>query len=341
MYTLAAMRAILTNRINLSTSSSTQVLWQDQSIGQMIDSAWWRIQDVAYADLALDGVTARWFLPGEDITILPPAMQIQPALINTARLASPAAAPTVTASGSGSSLPVGVYRCAIAYNTAYGQTGLSPETDVTVTAGQNIVFAAMTFPATGEGIPAVVTAQCYITDANSYTWKNAGLSVGTPVAITSPAATPAAGKPFLVYASSFSAVSWLADAPDSVLIEDGVKADGTLVDPAVDIAGATISATVAPTVTGNLSMVRVRYQRRVPQPDYTAPLSLLRVPEQWARIATLGYYLGIVADNQSGGDMRSLRAESEARLQQADLLYRQSVPLVLPARFRVEQWLAG
>jgi hypothetical protein len=332
VYTLTQLRAHLTARVGLTQAAASVQAWQDQAIGQMIDSCWWRIMETAFVDCAVDGVTQRWFLPGENIQVLPPSRQSQPNGLNTAGIASPLLAPTLSASGSGSTLPAGTYRAAFAWVSAAGETLISPVLSVLIAAGQNIVI----------GVPALITgatsAHCYLSPPNATTWLDQGTTTGTTKTCTAPGATPAVGKPFITYVP-FTQVAWLSEATDSVATEDGIQADGTATS--ITLPGATVSAAVPPIITGSATLVRVWYARRVPQPDYTNPADLIRAPEQFARICALGYYLGILSDNQAGGDLRSWRAESEARLTQADLLYRQAVPPVIPGHLRADAWLAG
>jgi hypothetical protein len=222
---LSDYRTFLTKRVQLSTATGTVQDYQDQAVGEMIDSCFWRIQDVTWIDLTVNGTTQRWFIPGEDLTILPARLQFA---------------------------PVGL------------------------------------------------TDHLLFTD-----------------------------------------VTWNQLAGDDLIVEQLTKADGTLVDPSADTVGGTISATTAPSVSGTKTKVRVWYQRRIPQPDFTNASSVIRAPEQFGRIATLGYYLGILADNQPGGDVREWRAKSDEYLQQAAQLYQQAVPPVLPRWMRSDDWLVG
>jgi hypothetical protein len=224
MYTLAQMRAFLSARIPLTSDTTLVQGWQDQAIGECIDTCWWRIQRVAFLDFTLNGVTQRFTIPGEDVILLPPARQVAPD----------------------------------------GVTG---------------------------------TTQ------------------------------------YLPYAS----VSWRQRAPDAVTTEPNVDVAGLpTVTPSVTVAATTPPAPILNVATTKL---RLWYQCRVPQPDYTVPTSPIYVPEQFARIATLCYYTGIISDNQAGGDMRQWRKQSEEYRQQAGLLYAQSVPLAFPQEMQADDYL--
>lgn len=343
MYTVAQLRTALGKAVTVTTAAATLQDYQDQSISQMIDACFWRIQDLTFADCRVDGVTRRWFLPGENISVLPAPMQMAPDGLNTARVASPTAAPAATAvAGGGSPLPggAGTYQVAYAYVTGYGVSGISPVTSVTIAAGQRISLPAIAAP---TGTETVTNIRWYGSSVNDSDWKlivSVAPAVATTYDATNPGAAQTAGEPFLAYLP-FSSVSWNTTTPDALRLEDQVKADGTAINDATDTIGATISASVAPALTAGTTYVRVWYLRRVPMPDFTLGTSVIRAPEQFARIASLGYYLATLADNQPGGDMRSWRAQSQAYLTQADLLYRSSVPAVLPQWMRGDQWQTG
>jgi hypothetical protein len=68
------------------------------------------------------------------------------AMTHTAPIANPAAAPTLTATASGS-LPAGVYRVAYTWKNSRGQTLLSPFKSVTLAANEKITVTAVTPPA--------------------------------------------------------------------------------------------------------------------------------------------------------------------------------------------------
>jgi hypothetical protein len=302
----------------------------------MIDSAYWRIQDVVFSDLPVDGSTARWGLPGENVAVLPPHRQVAPTVINTARRDGPLLPPGVSGTGTGSTLPAGVYQCAIAYRTAFGETGLSTVAAATLTAGQNLAYAPVVLPLDGVPVSAIVY---YYTDANDTVWKT-GTSTGTGGAKTfiAPGSAPMSGRPFVDHIP-FASVSWNQVTSDRLNVEEQVNADGTPVDPTTQPPTCTITATTPPLGSGGAVAVRVWYQRRIAQPDYTVPTSVIRVPQQFARIATLGYYTGILSDNQAGGDMRQWRKQSEEYRQQAGLLYAQSVPLAFPQEMQADDYL--
>jgi hypothetical protein len=329
------MRSDLSARVSLASDPTLVQGWQDQAMREAVDSCWWRIQDVTFADLPIDNITLRWGLLGEDVTVLSPEYQVAPFGVNTGRISGPATPPVVSASGSGSTLAAGTYRCAIAYETASGDSTLSPVTTVILNAGQNLVFAALVLPAGTIPITAIVY---YYTDANDVVWKTAATTgTGAAKTISTPGSVPKLGKPFVDYVD-FSAVSWIAATSDRVIVEQQVLADGTQVtnnDPAT----CSVAAIAAPAVAGGSTAVRVWYQRRVPQPDYSAATSLIRAPEQFMRLATLGYYLGILSDNQPGGDIRQWRKKSDEYLQQAQILYEQATPLALQSRKQHDDWL--
>lgn len=338
MYTVGAMRAALSSRVKVATDVALVQGYQEQAIQQMIDSCWWRIQDRTFIDLVVDGQTARWFIPGEDISILPLAYQAPPSSLNTARIAPPTIAPTVSATGSGSGLAAGVYRCVYAWQTSYGETQVSPVATVTLQAGQNILFAA---PAQPPGTLPITAVVRYVSDANDVNWKSAGSTPDGSGTVAAAGITAApAGKPFLTYVP-FSGVAWNLESPDNVLLEELIKVDGTMVVPGTDTIGATVSASAPPAVAGAGNVVRVHYLRRVPAPDLTQSTSAIRVREDFARAATLGYYLAALADNQPGGDARSWRTQSNTFLTQAQTIYNSAVPEVLPQSMRGDEWLAS
>jgi hypothetical protein len=331
------MRSDLSARVSLSGDPTQIQGWQDQAMREMVDATWWRIVDVTFADLPVDGIRTRWQVPGENVAILPAEKQLAPSGINMSAVAAPVAAPAVSASGTGSSLPAGTYTCAIAYLSQSGEGPLSPPATLRLNAGQNIVFAAMTLPTTGL---LIVGVAYYYTDANGTVWKTwTSTGTGGAMTITAPGIAAAAGKPY-TDRIAYAAIPWVQAAPDRVLVEEQVNADGTQVIPG---SGAgpfcSITATTAPAPVGNVATTRVWYQRRVPLPDFTTPTSVLRVPEQFARICTIGYYLGIVSDNQAGGDMRQWRKKSDEYLQQAANLYNTQVPPIPLQKMQADDWL--
>lgn len=74
-------------------------------------------------------------------------------------LADPTTAPTLTATGSGSSLTAGIYAVALSAYNANGETLLSYYKTITVTAGQNIAVSSYAIPAGATGIKWYVSPQ--------------------------------------------------------------------------------------------------------------------------------------------------------------------------------------
>lgn len=62
------------------------------------------------------------------------------------QIANPSSAPSVSASGSGSTLLAGTYKAAYTYKNIWGETQSSAQATITITAGQNIVFGVLTLP---------------------------------------------------------------------------------------------------------------------------------------------------------------------------------------------------
>jgi len=242
VYTLDLLRQDLTARVSL-TANATQVQnWQDSAIKEMVDSTWWRITDVCYADLPINGTNQRWYLTGDNIAILPPEYQYAP---------------------DGSASP-----------------------------------------------------------------------------------------PYYV---PFTSVLWRQRAPDDVIVEETLNFSNEPPPAApllqnvspnalADWTGiGAIVATSPPGIpqgaTASNAFVRVWYQRRIPEPYYPDGSNFIRVPPNFARIATLGFYLGILSDNQAGGDLRLWRKRADEYLAQAQLIYNTTVPIVKQQHQKPDEWL--
>jgi len=98
----------------------------------------------------------------------------------------PPAAPTVTASGAGSTLAAGTYLCYITYTNPAGETTVSASSSVTITAGQNIVYTTPIAAGNANGWKIYMTAAGGA--AGTETLQGGVNPIGTNVTLTAQAA---------------------------------------------------------------------------------------------------------------------------------------------------------
>lgn len=123
-----------------------------------------------------------WLVPA-------PALGTWPSNIITQLIAEPAA-PTLSASGSGHTLPAGTYYVVVTYMTAYGETLASPESNQIVTTAQELTINSPAALTGATGWNAYVSST-----SGTETLQVAGTAIGTPVNITAPLSSTGASPP--------------------------------------------------------------------------------------------------------------------------------------------------
>lgn len=74
----SALKVILAQTIPAGLGGDRLDVLQNMAIAKAVDSSWFRIQDVTFTDLTLNGTLQRWSLIGADVAPLPASRQMQP-----------------------------------------------------------------------------------------------------------------------------------------------------------------------------------------------------------------------------------------------------------------------
>lgn len=129
-------------------------------------------------------------------------------------LASPSAAPTLSASGTGSQFAGALYFVAYSYTNSVGETTLSPTASITPTAGQNIVVAAITLPTGATGL------RFYVSEAGGSSNDLRFVAAQTGGAQATLTGPPAAGAPLPLSTATATAATDGSQNAQVILIYD-------------------------------------------------------------------------------------------------------------------------
>jgi hypothetical protein len=266
----------------LPTTAPNYATIRDRSIKMAVAYAAPRVDEQTFQDFtAKDAVTTRYAITGRNVRPLPEVSQVAPTGLNLSGVAAPTTAPTLAASGSGSTFTAGLWYVGYSYSTALGETQMSTLGTITLTSGQNIVTGVLTLPTHVTGINWYVSTAEY----NAVVQQKLANQTGTAKTFTSPAS--AGTSPLIDYTD-------LASLQPGAY-EPGVDTNGTVLTTVT-----TLNLGTAPAAGAKF---RVRFSRTALPP--TNPTDVIGLPDEWMNwVAPWVCALGLALGHQGGDATR-------------------------------------
>jgi hypothetical protein len=284
----------------LPTTAPNYATIRDRSIKMAVQIAAPRVDEQTYQDFtAKDAVTTRYAITGRDVR--PMQEQDAPTNVNTAGVAAPTAAPSLTGTGAGGTFAVGLWYAGYAYNTTLGQTTMSPLGTVTLTAAQSILTGALTLPLHVNSVDWFVGTQ----EFNAVVQSKSGFTGVTGAAKTITAPAVAGTGPLINY----TPLSSLAPG----LYEAGVAVDGTALSTVT-----TLNLGTAPAAGAKF---RVNFSRIATPP--VNPTDVIGLPDEWMTwVAPWLCCQGLALSHQGGDATRFQQVAQELQPFVQDFLAR-------------------
>lgn len=269
--------------------------WITEAINEAVYFAAPEFRERVFYDCIGDGVTTRYPLPGYNVELSPLDQQIFPQTINTSEVANPTTAPTAVIRAGGSSIASGAkLYIGFAWNTALGQTQLSPLFAITTT-GANQTFD-VTIPVAPHG---VTTCDIFISGAElnpQYVSRSAAAQAVSTTAVT---VVTSLG---LGNGTNFPLVDYVDPTQESfieessvVSLEHGINADGSL-----NAAAASTTTITLQTALTSGQRMRLWYTRQ-PQVPVSNSAPIFGVPDDFLYTASAAFMHRYLAMNHETG----------------------------------------